>query len=195
MPLYSFATYADYSEEWAIEADSIEDARRKVGTDPGGSWLWYAICLDAEPVECREKFLTGDDGKTPHIKEITPATPWAWRAAHKDQIERSLKQNIAAIAVELHQHRLFDDFYARLGEKLNGFIGIYDFCIAMANALTEWEIANGLVMAYENHAVSWIEVIEEFVDDVITNACYTGATPDLALIIDRLQCLQPAASP
>lgn len=31
MPYFSFATYADYREEWAIEAESLEDARRKIG--------------------------------------------------------------------------------------------------------------------------------------------------------------------
>lgn len=195
MPYFTFATYADYREEWAIQADDIEDARRKIGRDPDGVWLNEAICLDAEPVESRDEFVTGDDDITPAVEEITHDLPWAWRAVRRDRIEHSLKQNTAAIAVEVHRHKLFDEFYEGLGERINGFVGIYDFCIAMAQALTEWEIQNGMETAYENHAVSWIEVVEDFVDDVLVNAMNTGQVPDFELIIKGLQVLLPWRTP
>jgi hypothetical protein len=61
----------------------------------------------------------------------------------------------------------------------------------MAEALTEWEIANGLGMAYENHGITWIEVVENFVDDVLVNATNTGQIPDFGTILKGLQVLQP----
>ena len=61
----------------------------------------------------------------------------------------------------------------------------------MAESLTEWEIANGLGMACENHGVTWIEVVEDFVEGVIVNAVNTGQIPDFETIIKGLQVLQP----
>jgi hypothetical protein len=189
MPLFNFATYANYREEWAIEAKDLEHARELVGTNPDGSWLGRARLLHADPVEYRDEFVTEDD-VTPIVKEITPGH-WWYRAAHRQLIEQSLRQNTAAISGDFHTHRLYAAFYDAFGKLINGFTGNYEICIGMAEALTEWEIANGLNMAYENHGVTWIEVVEGFVDGVIVNAVNTGLIPDFGTVIKGLQVLQP----
>ena len=101
MPLYNFATYADYREEWTIEARDLDEARRKIGTDPNGDWLDQAIHIDGDMVERRHDFYTGADGETPEIEEITP-DHWAYRNAYRAYLDRALKQNIAAIAGAFH---------------------------------------------------------------------------------------------
>ena len=190
MPLYNFATYAEYREEWAIEARDLDEARRKIGTDVGGDWLNEAIHIDGDIVECRDDFYTGADGETPEIEEINP-DHWAYRNAHRQRIEHSLRQNIAAISGELHRHRLFDEFYESQGERINGGIGLHDFCIAMAQALTDWEIANGLAEAYETAGVPWIEVVEDLVDTILDVATDPDATelPDPVKILPTIQVL------
>jgi len=80
MPLFNFATYADYREEWAIEAKDLEHARELIGTDPEGTWQDRARLLYADPVEYRDEFVTEDD-VTPVVKEITPGH-WGYRDAH-----------------------------------------------------------------------------------------------------------------
>ena len=100
MPLYNFATYADAREEWAIEADSLDHAKQLIGDDSNGDWLDSALHLEAEATERRDEFATGND-ETPAVEEITP-DHWAWRVAHRDHIEHSLKQNIAAISGDFH---------------------------------------------------------------------------------------------
>jgi hypothetical protein len=185
MPLYNFATYADVREEWAIRADSIEDARKLIGEDANGDWLDDALHLDAEAVERRDEFVPDIDTDLPAIDEITPGH-WAWRAAHREYIEHSLKQNIAAIAGDFHTHRLYGEFYDRFGKFIDGFVGHYDLCIAMAEALTEWEVVNGLGEAYDNAGVPWIEIVEGFVETVLETATGSGELPDPATILPRI---------
>lgn len=186
MPLYNFATYADVREERAIWADSLEEAKELVRNDPSGDLL-DALHLDTETTGGRNDIVIDDDGQ-PAIAEITPEH-WAWREAHRDDIAHSLKQNIAAIAGDFHTHRLYGAFYDRFGQYIDGFVGQYDLCIAMAGALTEWEVANGLGAAYENAGVPWIEVIEDFVETVLVEALDAGAIPDPAAIIPAIHVL------
>lgn len=186
MPLYNFATYADVREEWAISADSLEEAKELVRNDPSGDLL-DALHLDTETIGGRNDIVFDDDGQ-PAIAEITPHH-WAWREAHRDFIAHSLKQNIAAIGGDFHTHRLYGAFYDRFGQYIDGFVGQYDLCIAMAEALTDWEVANGLGEAYETAGVPWIEVIEAFVDTVLVEALDAGAIPDPAVILPAIAVL------
>ena len=193
MPLYNFATYADVREEWAIRADSLDAARKKVGTDANGDWLDDAIHLDAEAVECRSEFVLDDNDDRPAIDEITP-DHWAWREAHRSEIERSLKKNIAAICAEFNTHHLRDPYYDCVGKYIGGFIGQYEFCISMAEALTDWEIENGLAEAYDNAGVQWIEVVEDFVETVLKAALDSRTVPDPAEILPLIQVLAGRSS-
>ena len=161
MPLYNFATYASYREEWAIEASDIDDARSKIGTDPRGSWLEDALHIDGDTQD-RYVFYFGNDGETPEIEEITP-DHWAFRAVNRDWIEHSLKQNIAAISGDFHTHPYYAGFHDMFGKHIDGFVGHFEICITMAHALTEWEIESGMGEAYEHAGVPWIEVVESYV--------------------------------
>lgn len=193
MPLYNFATYADVREEWAIRADSLDAAREKIGTDANGDWLDEAFHLDAEAVECRSEFAPDIETDLPSVVEITP-DHWAWREAHKSKIDHSLKQNIAAISGEFHTHHLCGPFYDRFGKYIDGFVGQYDICITMAEALTEWEIENGLGEAYDNAGVPWIELIEDFVETILVEALHAGEIPDPAKILPTIQVLAGQSS-
>lgn len=187
MPLYHLATYADCCEQWAIRAESPEHAKSLIGNDPNGEWTSHATRLDAEPVDGTDAFvLEADDN--PAIEEITP-DHWAYRAAHRDQIAHSLRQNIAAISGDFHTHHLYGPFYDRFGRHIDGFVGQYDLCIAMAEALTDWEVANGLGGAYETAGVPWIEVIEDFVETVLAEALNRDVIPDPAAILPAIDVL------
>ena len=59
----------------------------------------------------------------------------------------------------------------------------------MAEALTDWETANGLSETYENAGVLWIEVVEDFVETVLETALDTGAVPDPTKILPTIQVL------
>lgn len=113
-PFYIFATYVDCREEWAIRADNLEHARKLIGGETNGAWRKDAVHLDTEPVEARELVLNFDD-EPPLIEEITP-DHWAWREAHRDATERSLKQNIAAISGDFHTRRLCNAFHEAFGD-------------------------------------------------------------------------------
>lgn len=87
--------------------------------------------------------------------------------------QRQFAQNIAAISGDFHTHRLYPAFYDTFGRMIDGFIGNYEICIQMAAALTDWEIANGAAMAYENLGTPWIEIVEKYVDAVISGSVQT----------------------
>src|ERR1039457_5533249 len=61
--------------------------------------------------------------------------------------QQSFAQNLAAIAAEFHTHRLYNDFYDTFGKYIDGFIGNYDLCVRMAEALTDWENSKGGLLA------------------------------------------------
>lgn len=189
MPLYNFATYADMREEWAIRADSLVHARELIGNDANGDWLDHALYLEGEAVEYRDAFATDIDD-LPDVAEITP-DHWAWSVAHRDWLDRSLRQNIAAISGDFHTHRLYAAFYDAFGKLIDGFVGQYELCIAMAETLTAWEAGNGMAEAYENTGAPWIEVIESFVETLLETALESGDLPDPADILARLPVLAP----
>jgi len=107
----------------------------------------------------------------------------------------SLHQNIAAISAEFHTHRLYNDFYDTLGKFIDGFVGNYEVCIAMADALTSWEAANGGQMAYENAEVPWIEVVENFVEEMLERCIDTGSTLNAHTVLREIRILQPGGAP
>ncbi|HXV73401.1 MAG TPA: hypothetical protein VD713_01600, partial [Sphingomonadales bacterium] len=151
-------------------------------------WLDHAWPVEAYATHPRDEFLLDFDDESVAIEEITP-DHWAWRDAQRDQIEHSLKQNIAAISGDFHTHELYGEFYETFGKLIDGFVGQYELCIAMAEALTAWEIANGMGEAYENAGVPWIEVVEDFVKTVLETAIADGAVPEPAGILPALPVL------
>jgi hypothetical protein len=90
----------------------------------------------------------------------------------------SFAQNIAAISGDFHTHRLYSAFYDTFGKMIDGFIGNYEICIQMAEALTDWEVDNGNAMAYENLGTPWIEIVERYVDAVISGSIVTEELPN-----------------
>lgn len=189
MPHFSFATYADYREEWAIRADSLEEARKIIGTDPDGAWLNCVSRLDGDCVECRDEFVTEDDDETPAIEEIT-SEHWAYRSVYRTEIEHSLRQNIAALSGELHTHPRLAEFCDTFGKYVEGFVGHYEICVAMAEALTEWEISNGLSEAYEQCGVCWIDIIADFVDRLINTSLDRGLPADPGKLLSTIWVLR-----
>jgi len=107
------------------------------------------------------------------------------RYIHTDG-QRQFAQNIAAISGDFHTHRLYPAFYDTFGRMIDGFIGNYEICIQMATSLTDWEIANGAAMAYENLDTAWIEIVERYVDALIHLAIETGELPNPIYTLDRV---------
>jgi hypothetical protein len=97
---------------------------------------------------------------------------------HTTDAQRQFAQNIAAISGDFHTHRLYPAFYDSFGKMIDDFIGNYEICIQMAGALTDWEMTNGAAMAYENLGTPWIEIVEKYVDALISNSVETEELPN-----------------
>jgi hypothetical protein len=95
-------------------------------------------------------------------------------------------QNLAAISGDFHTHPLYFAFYEAFGKMIDGFIGNYEICIQMAEALTHWEMANGAAMAYENLGTPWIEIVERYVDAQIHQSIETGEIPNPVYTLDMV---------
>jgi hypothetical protein len=93
-------------------------------------------------------------------------------------LDHQFAQNIAAISADFHAHRLFHAFYDTFGKMIDGFIGNYEICIQMAEALTDWETENGGATAYEDLGTPWIEIVEKYVDTVISGSIQTEELPN-----------------
>jgi len=92
--------------------------------------------------------------------------------------QRQFAQNLAAISGDFHTHRLYHAFYDKFGRMIDGFIGNYEICIRMAGALTDWEMENGGAMAWEDFGTPWIEIVEKYVDAVISGSVESGELPN-----------------
>lgn len=112
--------------------------------------------------------------------------------AHLKEGQASLHENIAAIAAVFHTHRLEAAFRAAFAAALEGTPGIYALCISMAEALTDWELANGGPMAYESHDVTWSDVVDDLVDELVTRALSTGVIPSARDVLPELPILEIA---
>jgi hypothetical protein len=108
------------------------------------------------------------------------------------EAQRQFLQNIAAIAADFHTHRLYNDFYDTFGKLIDGFVGNYGVCIGMAEALTDWELENGGLMAYENHGIAWIEVVENYVEDMLARSIETGGMLNPHTVLREIQVLEAA---
>jgi hypothetical protein len=100
--------------------------------------------------------------------------------------QRQFAHNLAAISGDFHTHSLYFAFYDRFGKMIDGFVGNYEISISMAAALTDWEIANGGAMAYEDLGSPWIEIVERYVDALIHLAIETDELPNPIYTLDRV---------
>jgi hypothetical protein len=108
------------------------------------------------------------------------------------EVLHRLLQNIAAISADFHTHRLYNNFYDTFGKLIDGFVGNYELCIGMAEALTDWELGNGGLMAYENHGITWIELVENFVEDMLARSLETGGMLNPHTVLREIQVLAVA---
>ena len=106
------------------------------------------------------------------------------------EAQRQFAQNIAALSAEFHTHRRYWEFYETFGRLIDGFIGNYDLCVQMAEALTDWELENGGLMAYENSGVPWIEVVENYVEDMLERSLATGGRVNPRTVLREIQVLR-----
>lgn len=95
----------------------------------------------------------------------------------------NLLENVAAISAEFHTHGSYADFYDAFGKHIGGFGGNYSLCIDMADALTNWENANGGPGAYENHGTPWIEIVERYVAAMIDRSLETGGLLNPGIVL------------
>lgn len=77
------------------------------------------------------------------------------------------KSNICAMSAEFHTHPQYQEFYDRFGARLNGFTGIYDYVILLADKLSLWERKNGINTCWEQSPLDWQETVERMVDESI----------------------------
>ena len=81
-----------------------------------------------------------------------------------------LLENTAAIGAELHgSTKRYDKFYDLFGEALDGFPGIWKFCVTMAKVFTAVE-AETKSCPKVDPTTDWIAAIEAYVDTVMADA-------------------------
>jgi len=88
----------------------------------------------------------------------------------------ALIENAVAVSAHLHTHPDYDHFYAQVGPQVNGFTGIYDIAIRLAEALTERE--GGRLDFWEDSYWSWEEIVEALVDATVETSLRSGFVPD-----------------
>jgi hypothetical protein len=95
MPYFVFSTYEDTRVDWLFEADSLDDARRKVSEDTFEDVISEegTRCIGSATVEARELCTdSGDPGDPADIQEIDPyKEPWAVQDLEKELIEDARK--------------------------------------------------------------------------------------------------------
>jgi hypothetical protein len=95
MPYFVFSTYEDTRVDWLFEADSLNDARRKVTKDTFEDVISDegTRCIGSATVEARELCIdTGDPGGPDDIEEIDPyKETWAVQDLEKKLIEDTRK--------------------------------------------------------------------------------------------------------
>lgn len=133
-------------------------------------------------IDAADQLIAAHDSTTgqfePEVARLSAAVSALERALTWDA-RHSFHQNLAALSASLHTHGPYARFYEGLADRLSGFVGIHDLCITMADVLTAWETRNGGPLAYEALAVGWIEVVDDFVDNVLQQAISAGNIPDL----------------
>ena len=76
---------------------------------------------------------------------------------------------------------------------VDGFVGNYELCISMAEALTDREHEHGgPMMAYDNAGVAWIEVVEDFVEDMLERSIETEGMLNPRTVLREIQVLRIA---
>jgi len=100
--------------------------------------------------------------------------------------QHSLLQNVAAISGDFHGHQAYWEFYERFGKHIDGFVGQYELCVEMAKALTDWETDNGGGAAYDNTGAPWIEIVEAFVNEIMSTSFDTGEIPNVRHVLRNL---------
>jgi len=90
----------------------------------------------------------------------------------------SLHENIAAISAEMHSNTaLYETFYTRHGSELNGFPGIWKYCVTMAEIFTRTE--EELFASNANYL--WIDNVTAYCTRVL-QACYVPSEDELYTI-------------
>ncbi|MGH7193045.1 MAG: hypothetical protein ACREJM_05845 [Candidatus Saccharimonadales bacterium] len=108
----------------------------------------------------------------------------------------NLMQNVAVIAVELHMHHRFTEFYETCGDAINGFVGAYDLAIGMAEALSDWENDHGGAFeAYDAHDLDWINTVEAYTNAVINLMIETESAVNFRFILRELPALSHSKAP
>jgi hypothetical protein len=114
MPYLVFSTYEDTRVDWLFEADSLEDARRKVTDDTLDDVISdkKTRCIGSATVEARELCTdSGDPGERADIQEIDPyKETWAVRDIEKEMIEDARKKPLPDNWPVDANLTLFDEF-------------------------------------------------------------------------------------
>jgi hypothetical protein len=104
-----------------------------------------------------------------------------------------LIENAVAVSAHLHTHPDYDRFYSQVGPKVNGFTGIYDIAIRLAEALTDYE--GGRLDFWEDAYWSWEEIVEALVDATVETSLRSGFVPEArASLTSALQKLDERRS-
>ena len=87
-----------------------------------------------------------------------------------------LIENAVAVSAHLHTHPDYGRFYSQVGPQVNGFTGIYDIAIELAEALTDHE--GGRLDFWEDSHWSWEEIVEALVDATVKTSLRSGFVPE-----------------
>jgi len=197
MPYFVFSTYEDTRVDWLFEADSIEDAGRKVTEDTFEDVISEegTRCIGSATVEARELCTSsGDSGDAADIEEIDPwKQTWAVQDLEEDLIEKARKTPLPDNRPVSSDLTRFDGFEAHPVRQYRDWSNKIEFyCEQCDNGEqpTFWTVYGHYDPDDERNKMAGLIGVEALID------CWSFADAQrLQIMFERFRAIQIAAQP
>jgi hypothetical protein len=195
MPYFVFSTYEDTRIDWLFEADSIDDARRKVTEDTFEDIISDegTRCIGSVTVEARELCTdSGDPGDPADIQEIDPyREAWAVQDLEKEMIEDARKRPLPdnwPVDCDLTR---FDGFEVQPVRQYRDWSGKVDFYCEHCDGNeppTFWTVYGHYDPSDERNDMAGLVGVEALID------CWSLADAErLLIMLEQFRAMQIAS--
>ena len=196
MPYFVFSTYEDTRVDWLFEADSLEDARRKVTEDTIDDVISDegTRCIGSGNVTARELSTDNSDpGGHADIQEIDPyKETWAVRDFEKEMIEDARKKPLPDNWPVDANLTLFDEFEIQPVRQHRDWSGKVDFYCEPCDRdeeATFWTVYGHYDPDLPENALAGRGGVNALID------CWSRADAEtLARMLDRFRRMQTAVA-
>jgi hypothetical protein len=195
MPYFVFSTYEDTRVDWLFEADSLDDARRRVTDDTLDDVISDegTRCIGSATVESRELCTdSGDPADAADIQEINPCKEtWAVRDLEEALIEDARKKPLPESWPVDSDLTRFDGFEVHPVRQHRDWSGKADFYCEQCDGNeqpTFWTVYGHYDPSDERNAMAGLVGVEALID------CWSLADAERLLIMfEQFRAVQIAA--